>query len=93
MLEFTDWAKDIIRRADEAARRLNPSARIRLAMTGQGMQALLTEQPLAGDRTVEVNGVTVLVEEGLSGLIDIEEPHDRIVLKPAGSAHNVREPH
>jgi hypothetical protein len=93
MLEFTDWAKEILRKADEAARRLNPDARIRLAVTGQVMQAQLAEQPAPGDRTVEVNGVAVLVEEGISGLVDIEEPHDRIVLKPAGSPHNVREPH
>ena len=93
MLEFTDWAKEIIQKADEAARRLNPSARIRLTATPQGMQAKLVEDPSPGDRTVEVNGVYLFVEEGITGLVDIEEPHDRIVLKPAGSPHNVREPH
>ena len=93
MLEFTDWAKEILRKADEAARRLNPDARIRLAVTAQGMQAQLAEVPSPGDRTVEVNGVALLVEEGVAGLVDIEEPHDRIVLKPSGSPHNVREPH
>ena len=30
---------------------------------------------------------------GLDGLVDIEEPHDRVVLKPPGSAPNARGDH
>jgi len=33
------------------------------------------------------------VEEGLVGLHDVEEPHDRLVLKPPGSSPNVRGEH
>jgi hypothetical protein len=37
--------------------------------------------------------MTVLVEEGLEGLLDVEEPHDRLVLRPAGSTPNPRGEH
>jgi hypothetical protein len=35
--------------------------------------------------------MTLYVERGLAGLVDVEEPHDRLVLRPAGSAPNARE--
>lgn len=92
-LEFTDWAVEIIGKADVAARRLNPDARVRLARAGAGVQAQLTDGPEDGDAEVLVGAARILVEDGLEGLVDIEEPHDRIVLRPAGSAPNVREPH
>jgi hypothetical protein len=93
VLEFTDWAKDILSRADQAARRFNPEVRIRLARTPQGVQALLTDEPDPTDATVDVDGVALFVERGLEGMVDIEEPHDRLVLRPAGSKPNVREAH
>lgn len=93
MLEFTDWAREILGKASEAARRLNPDARVRLARAGAGVQPLLAEEPRPGDEEISLGSATIWVEAGLDGLIDIEEPHDRIVLKPAGSPHNVREPH
>jgi hypothetical protein len=93
VIEVTDWARDILTRSQEAARRFNPDARIRLARIGGEVQAVLTEKPESGDREVEVGEVSLYVEEGLEGLLDIEEPHDRLVLRPAGSAPNVRGPH
>ncbi|MCA1833225.1 MAG: hypothetical protein ABR548_07620 [Actinomycetota bacterium] len=93
MIEFTDWAREIIGKAHSAARRLNPQAQIRLARAGSGVQAVLVEQPEPDDQRVAVGDVEIYVESGVEGLIDIEEPHDRIVLKPAGSPHNVRLPH
>jgi hypothetical protein len=33
------------------------------------------------------------VQAGLEGLIDIEEPHDRVVHRPAGSTPNDRSAH
>lgn len=84
MIEVTDWARDILTRAQEAARRFNPQARIRLARTDGGVQAVLAARPEPGDREVEVGDMKLLVEEGLDGLVDVEEPHDRLVLRPAG---------
>jgi hypothetical protein len=91
VIEFTEWARDILRRADEAARRLNPDARVRLARTGTTMSAVLTDAPEPGDADVDLGGFAILVAEGVEGLVDIEEPHDRIVLRPAGSTPNPRE--
>jgi hypothetical protein len=93
MVEFTDWARDILSRSQQAARRFNPDAVIRLARTGAGVQAVLAEGPEPGDQPEKVDGVTVYVESGLEGLVDVEEPHDRLVLRPAGSPPNVRGEH
>jgi hypothetical protein len=92
VIEVTEWARDILTRAQEAARRFDPQARIRLARIDGGVQAVLTDRPQPRDRQVEVGDMTLLVEDGLDGLVDVEEPHDRLVLRPAGSAPNVRGP-
>jgi hypothetical protein len=93
VIEVTEWARDILTRAQEAARRFDPDARIRLARIDGGVQAMLTDGPQPGDREVEVGAMTLFVEDGLEGLVDVEEPHDRLVLRPAGSTPNVREAH
>ena len=91
MLEFTDWAKDILGRADAAARRFNPEVVIRLARKNGEVQAVLAESPAEGDVTFELPSMTLYAEKDLSGLVDVEEPHDRLVLRPAGSRPNPRE--
>ena len=92
-LEFTEWAKDILQRADAGARRLNPDARVRLVRAGAVMEAVLADAPGAEDAVVSIGEATIFVENGLQGLVDIEEPHDRLVLKPLGSQPNIREDH
>jgi hypothetical protein len=92
-IELTDWARDILQRSQEAARRFNPDARIRLARTGDGVETELTDDTSPDDVEVETDGVTIFVEPGLQGLLDVEEPHDRLVLRPPGSTPNVRKPH
>jgi hypothetical protein len=93
VIELTDWAKDILRRSDAAARRFNPDARVRLARVGGVVQATLTDAPAADDQVVDLGDAQVYVEAGLEGLVDIEEPHDRVVLRPAGSPWNDRSAH
>jgi hypothetical protein len=93
MIEFTDWARDILARSQEASRRFNPNAKIRLARVGGGVQAVLTDRPESGDEVARAGEVTVYVERGLEGLVDVEEPHDRLVLRPHGSSPNPREGH
>jgi len=93
MVEFTDWAKEILQRADSGARRLNPDARVRLVRSGTAMEAVLSDAPAPDDAVVSIGDATIFVEEGIDGLVDIEEPHDRIVLRPAGSQPNTREDH
>ena len=93
MLEVTEWATDILGRAQAAARRFNPNARIRLTRVDDRVQAVLAEGALPGDQEVEIGDMTLLVEDGLEGLLDVEEPHDRLVLRPAGSTPNPRGEH
>jgi hypothetical protein len=93
MIEVTDWARDILTRSHSAAKRFNAEATIRLARTSTGVEAILAEGPRPGDQEVELGGATVYVEAGLEGLVDVEEPHDRLVLKPPGSPHNPRGEH
>jgi hypothetical protein len=93
VIEFTDWARDILNRAQTAARRFDPEARVRLARTSTGVEALLVHEPEPGDREVEAGEVSLFIQEGLDGLVDIEEPHDRLVLRPAGSTPNPRSEH
>ncbi len=90
MLELTEWAKEILARADAAARRFNPDVLIRLTRQGGGVQAVLAEEPADGDAALSLPTMTLYVERGLEGLVDVEEPHDRLVLRPAGSAPNAR---
>jgi len=92
-VEFTEWAKEILERADSGARRLNPDARVRLIRSGTVMEAVLTDAPGPDDVVVSIGESTIFVEQGIDGLIDIEEPHDRIVLRPSGSQPNKREDH
>jgi hypothetical protein len=90
VIEFTEWAKEILEKSDQAARRFNPDARVRLARVGGSVQAVLTDRPGSDDVAVELGPATIYVEHGLEGLVDVEEPHDRLVLKPKGSGPNAR---
>jgi hypothetical protein len=93
VIELSDWAKEILGKAQAAARRFNPDATIRLARIGGAVQAVLTDVPEGDDQVVDFGTITLYVERGLEGLVDVEEPHDRLVLRPAGSVPNVRDPH
>lgn len=92
-IEVTDWARDILGRSQRATARFNPDAVIRLTRTGTGVEAMLAEGPEPDDRAVEVGDMTLWVAEGLEGLVDVEEPHDRLVLRPLGSPPNERPQH
>lgn len=85
MIEFTAWATDILRRTHEAARRFNPAATVRVSRARDGVEFALTDEPLDGDRLVRGDGFDLLVEKGLDGIVDVVEPHDRLILRPPGS--------
>jgi hypothetical protein len=85
MLAFTDWAIEILSRADEAARRFNPDVRVRIVREGDGVRFELTDEPEATDRIVDHHsGFTLLVPEGIEGTVDVVEPHDQLILRPPG---------
>lgn len=93
MIEFTEWAKDILQRTQTAAARFDPAARVRLARKRGVVEAMLIHDPEPDDVEVDAGGMAVFVERDLEGLVDIEEPHDRLVLRPPGSTPNVRAEH
>ncbi len=90
MIEFTEWAKEILNKSQAAAARFNPNVKIRLARVEGAVQAVLADGPEPGDQPAQADGMTLYVEDGLEGLVDVEEPHDRLVLKPLGSPPNPR---
>lgn len=93
MIEFTDWAAEILRRTWEAARRFNPGAMVRLQRAADGVAFVLTDERVEGDRLVEGDGFELLVERGLEGTVDVVEPHDRLILRPPGDVERSVRPH
>ena len=92
-ITYTEWAVEILGRAQQAARRFDPDAKLRLARTPTGVEAALVHEPAPDDKAFDAGEATVFVEAGLQGLVDVEEPHDRLVLRPPGSTPNVRPHH
>lgn len=86
MIEFTEWAVDILSRAEQAARRFNPEARIRVVrdVGGGGVRFELTDELEPTDTVAEQGGFTLLAQAGLDGVVDVVEPHDRLILRPPG---------
>jgi hypothetical protein len=96
VLTFTDWAIEILSRADAAARRFNPDVRVRIVREpGGGVRFELTDEAEPTDRIVEhPSGFTLLVQEGLEGTVDVVEPHDQLILRaPGDSQRSARAPH
>lgn len=83
MLAFTDWAIEILSRADAAARRFNPDVRVRVIRDANGgVRFELTDEADAADQVLEhPSGFTLLVQEGLEGTVDVVEPHDQLILR------------
>jgi hypothetical protein len=95
VIEFTEWAVDILTRADSAARRFNPEARLRLLAEGPTVRFELVDEPESRDEVIEHDaGFTLYVEAGLEGIVDVVEPHDQLILRQPGSAErSVRPAH
>jgi hypothetical protein len=85
VIQFTEWATSILSRSAEASRRFNPDAKLRVARSGGGIEFSITDAPEPTDQALEHAGFTLFVEEGLEGIVDVVEPHDRLILRPPGS--------
>jgi hypothetical protein len=81
MVEFTQWAIDILKRSHEAARRFNPEATVRVFRSNGGVRFVLTDEPEPNDQRIEHEGFVLLVESGIEGTIDVVEPHDQLILR------------
>ena len=91
MIEFTEWATEILQRTWDASRRFNPDVMIRLQYRGSGVEFALSDERRDGDVLVTGEGFELLVERGLEGTVDVVEPHDQLILRPPGDrARSVR---
>jgi hypothetical protein len=77
MVEVTDRAREVIRRALEAARRFQSEAVIRVIGAPDGVLAILAEEPEPDD---EALGDGAFAAAGLAGTLDAGE-HDRLELR------------
>ena len=96
MLAFTDWAIEILSRADAAARRFNPDVRVRVVReASSGVRFELTDEGDPTDQVLEhPSGFTLLVQDGLEGTVDVVEPHDQLILRsPGDSERSARATH
>lgn len=83
MIEITDRALQVLGTAEAAARRFDPRARVRIVEEREGVRFELADGPEPDDAVVERGGLTIYVEPHLAGTVDVEEPHDRLVLRPS----------
>ena len=82
MIEVSPRAREVLARASASARRFDPDARIRIVRDGAGIRSGFAHAPEAGDHVIDDGEVVVFVESGLSGIVDVTESHDQLVLRP-----------
>ena len=81
MIAISERAREVIARAASSARRFDPEARLRIARDGDGISSGFAHAPEPGDLVLEDGDLTLFVERGLAGTIDVTEHHDRLVLR------------
>jgi hypothetical protein len=81
VIDITERAVELLTKAASAARRFDPNVCIRVVGEGGSVRFELTDAPEAEDLGIERSGFTLYVEPALAGVIDVEEPHDRLVLR------------
>jgi Fe-S cluster assembly iron-binding protein IscA len=81
VIEITERAVELLAKAASAARRFDPNACIRVVRDDDGVRFELSDAPDADDLGIERSGFTLYVEPALAGVVDVEEPHDRLVLR------------
>ena len=80
-LEVTEAAKEVLERAYAAAARFNPNAKVRIYSLGDRVETGLAEAPEEGDEVIEHQGMTIFLERGISGTLDISDEHDRLFVR------------
>jgi hypothetical protein len=82
VIRLTDRAAAALMASQTAARRFDPDARLRLARAGRELRAELVEEPSPGDGFLEVDGLQLLVEPGITGTVDAGEHNALVLLQP-----------
>jgi Fe-S cluster assembly iron-binding protein IscA len=81
VLTLTDRALEVLRTAQQAAHRFDPTARLRIRRRGREIAFELTDEGQPSDHIVEAGGVELLVESGIEGTVDAGD-HGTLVLNP-----------
>ena len=81
MLDITEEATEVLERAYDAAARFNPDARVRLYRSAGQVQTTFADAPEPGDSVVEHEGLTIFVEDGIAGTLDVSGQHDHLVVR------------
>lgn len=81
MLKITEQAAAVLERAYDAAARFNPEARVRVYRHGGRIQTGFAEAPEQGDQLVEHAGLTIFVEQGIEGTLDVTAEHDNLIVR------------
>src|SRR3990172_6801586 len=63
---------------------LNPDETVGLQRGDAGVEFALTDERHDGDMLVSREGYDLWVESGLEGIVDVIEPHDRLILRAPG---------
>jgi hypothetical protein len=84
VIELTARARALLRTASDSARRFDPEARIRLSVVGTELRSGFAHEPETDDEVLEDGDVVLFVDAALDGIVDVIEPHDRLVLRPRG---------
>jgi hypothetical protein len=80
-LEITEAATDVLERACQAAARFDPQARVRIYRAGGQVETGFSDLPRPGEATIEHAGLTLFVEEDITGTLDVSAEHDRLVVR------------
>jgi plasmid stabilization system protein ParE len=81
MLRLTDRAREALAAADGAARRFNPEARVRLRRAAGTLVSDLIDDPGPNESLLVIDGIEVVVEDGLDGTVDAGE-HNVLTIVP-----------
>jgi hypothetical protein len=82
VIRLTDRAAAALITSQAAARRFDPDARLRLARAGGDLRAELVAEASPEDELVEIEGLQLLVEPGITGTVDAGEHNALILLQP-----------
>lgn len=81
MLEITEAATQVLHRAQDAAARLNPNARMRIYQRDDEIEIALADEAGDNDETIEHDGLTLFVAPGIEGILDVSEEHDHLIVR------------
>ena len=82
VIRFTDRAREVLEAAERAARRFDPTARVRLRRSEDGSVVFdLTNEAGPDDEILDGDGFVVVVQRGLAGVVDAGE-HNVLTLRP-----------